>query len=138
MQSMSGGGALIRWSEAMALQRQRCLALPPDWRLVHAGEDGEAWTQNMGNGLRVIWSLALERDTRLWLHVSVSRHDRLPAYGDMVKAHRLIVGEDRYSYEVHAPQPRHVNIHAHTLHLWAIADGGPDPLPDFTRGGRTI
>jgi hypothetical protein len=123
-------------SLALTVQRIRTLALPATWRLVVSGDDGEAWART--DGLKVIWSMADEADEHRWLHVSVSRHDgKLPTYEHMCEVHRRFIGRDRYSYEVHAPQAKHVNINPGVLHLWAVVDG-PEPLPDFTRGGATL
>lgn len=104
------------------------------WKRVGHGEDGEAW-ESMD--LRVIWSMAVENDDRLWMHVSVSRSTRLPSYSDMTRVKELFVGIDRVAYTVLAPANKHVNIHPNCLHLWAVIDGD-DPLPDFTRGGASI
>jgi hypothetical protein len=54
----------------------------------------------------------------------------------VVKA--VVVGPARYAYSVWATEATHVNIHPHALHLFALVDGGPEPLPDFTGGGDSI
>lgn len=108
--------------------------LPPDWRLVKTAPDGA--TYRCGDGLAVIASVDQELDGKLWLHVSLSRAKRLPSYEDMTRVKRLFIGRQRYAYEVHAPEAKHVNIHPFCLHLWCCLDG--PVLPDFTRGGGTI
>lgn len=110
------------------------LSADPRWLRLQVGEDGECW-QRMG--LRVIWSVATELDGRLWLHVSASRMDRLPSYGDMTMVKRIFVGAHRMAYSLWVPEAEHVNIHARALHLWHPMSG-PLPLPDFTRGMGTI
>lgn len=107
----------------------------PLWRLLNVGGDGEAWER--ANSMRVIWSAATELDGRVWLHVSVSRPDRLPSYSDMKMVKRYFIGSDRFAYSVWAPDDEHVNIHERCLHLWAPLVGG-NVLPDFTRGMGTI
>lgn len=104
------------------------------WKRVGHGEDGEAW-ESMD--LRVIWSMAVEKDDRLWMHVSVSRPTRLPSYSDMTRVKGLFIGLERVAYTVLAPANDHVNIHSNCLHLWAPMEGEP-PLPDFSRGLGTI
>lgn len=104
------------------------------WQLLQRGDDGGAWQRG---DLRVIWSVAVEQDQRPWLHVSVSRPDRLPSYADMTQAKRLFVGW-RFAYSVWAAPDQHISIHRNCLHLWAPVDDGPAPLPDFARGGVSI
>ena len=99
-------------------------------------EDGEAWTRD--GGVTVMWSIATEADGRPWLHASLARRNTLPTYADMQRLHNVFVGDNRYAYEVRAPRSVHVNIHEHALHMWAVMDGGPEPLPDFTRGTRSL
>lgn len=107
---------------------------PKLWTMFQDGDDGEAWTCG---DVRVIWSVAKELDDRHWLHVSVSRSTRLPSYSDMTRVKDLFIGDDAIAYSVFAPDAQHVNIHQNCLHLWAPLDGDL-PLPDFTRGGRSI
>lgn len=127
--------------ERIAQERKRIAIVldaydgPSRWKRRDWGGDGEAW-QLMG--LRVIWSVAIEQDSRPWLHVSVSRQERLPSYSDMALVKRLFIGPKRYAYSVWANEQYHINQHANCLHLWAVVDDEGEPLPDFTRGMGTI
>lgn len=105
------------------------------WHKLRDGEDGQAWETT--DGMRVIWSVAREQDGEVWMHVSISRFDRLPSYGDQVRVKNLFIGIERYAYSVWPPVEKHVNIHERCLHLWSRLTGDP-PLPDFTRGGASI
>lgn len=127
--------ALLTLSVALHHERERITAVAhDDWNLDVDGEDGQAWQRGT---LRVIWSMAIEDDERVWLHVSASRPDRLPSYLDMKGVKSVFVGDERYAYSVWADNVAHINIHPHCLHLWSPIDGH-NPLPDFTRGGNSI
>jgi hypothetical protein len=122
---------------ALQVDRVAFLTAETTWRLsMNPRTDGQAW--HNATGLRVIWSIAVEQDRRPWLHVSASRSHEVPGYYDMVEVHRHFVGPDRYGYEVRAPATRHVNLNPYVLHMFTVLDDGPEPLPDFTRGGLTL
>lgn len=65
-----------------------------------------------------------------WIHASLAWPDVMPTYGDLTALHRAVFGRRRWSYQVFAPDSRHVNIHNYALHLWGRADG-KNVLPDF-------
>lgn len=104
------------------------------WTKLADGEDGQMWVVG---GMRVIWSVAIEMDGRVWMHVSMSRLNQLPTYHDQKRVKGLFIGEDRWAYSVWSPSAQHVNLHSNVLHLWAPLTGEP-PLPDFARGGASI
>ena len=54
---------------------------------------------------------------RVWLHVSLSRANRMPSYQDMCDVKSLFIGPDRKAHQVFAEESQHVNIHAYCLHL---------------------
>lgn len=108
--------------------------LPPQWRLVDRGGDGAAYKRV--DGLAVIASASLQQDGKRWLHVSLSRANRLPSYEDLAHVKRVFVGEDRFAVQVFAPKAQHVNLHAYCLHLWCCLDG--HPLPDFSQGTGSV
>lgn len=109
--------------------------LPDGWRLVQPFGDGNAYKHR--SGLRVIVTTADFEDGRDWMHVSLSREDRLPSYDDLRHVKSTFVGDNRYAYQVFPPALKHINIHSFCLHLWAPLTGTV-PLPDFTRGGNSI
>lgn len=105
----------------------------------------EGWTRETptGNGatfrsktrgLFVMVSGAVELDGRRWIHVSVSRRDRLPSYDDLALVKRAFIGDERKALQVFAPSSEHYNLHAFCLHLWCCLDG--DGLPDFRAMGQ--
>lgn len=109
--------------------------LTSDWMVIQAFGDGSAY-QNR-NGLRVLVTTAPFPDGREWMHISLSRADRLPSHDDLKHAKETFAGNNRYAYQVFPPVKEYVNIHPFCLHLWVPLTGEP-PLPDFTRGGNTI
>ena len=109
--------------------------LPDGWTVLQPFGDGNAYRHRCG--LRAIVTTADFPDGREWMHVSVSREDRLPSWDDLKFAKSTFVGDARYAYQVFPPASRHVNIHDFCLHLW-VPLTGQLPLPDFTRGGETI
>ena len=107
---------------------------PPGWYIEETTEDGSAWRHK--DGRIIIASTSRELDGRRWLHLSISRRGRLPDYDDMKYLKRHWAGDEAKAIEVHAPASEHVNIATNVRHLWVCLEG--DPLPDFTRGGRSI
>lgn len=75
-----------------------------------------------------------EVDGAQWIHASLAWADRMPTYDDLVTLKAGVFGDQREAYQVFPPKARHVNIHAHALHLWGRADGGR-VLPDFGAAG---
>lgn len=109
------------------------------WALLDETDDGAAWTGPVrGVAYRVIWSLAVEDDGQVWLHVSATptAARRTPTWEELSHVKALFVGPYRFAYQVHPPAAEHVNIHPRVLHLWSPWDG--PVLPDFTAGGRSI
>jgi hypothetical protein len=58
-----------------------------------------------------------------WIHVSVSRPDRLPTWAELSKVKDEFIGPNREAYQVLAAAEDHVNLHSYCLHLWAPVDG---------------
>lgn len=108
--------------------------LPPWWALDQEAADGARYL-NRHEGFVVILSAATELDGKRWVHLSMSHHKRPPRWEELREAKDVFIGE-RFAYQVLPPPSQYVNIDHRVLHLWHCLDG--DPLPDFTRGGRTI
>ncbi len=109
--------------------------LPAAWSEMPAAEHNmEGRVFSRSDGLRVIATVAIEKDDRRWLHVSCSRRARIPSYEDLAAVKELFVGRDRLALQVFPPAAEHVNYHPHTLHLWSPLTG-ERPTPDFRRGG---
>lgn len=97
-----------------------CRGQDIDWDGVIAAE---TWDHRL-IPLHVLRSIATTRDERKWVHVSVSRPDRLPSWEELSKVKDEFIGPNREAYQVLASRKDHVNIHANCLHLWAPMDGG--------------
>lgn len=93
-------------------------------------------------GVSVIFTASVEGDGRRWIHLSVSRPDRIPGWEDLSAVKRIFIGDERFAYQVIPPQREHYTLpdrpgrSGKVLHLWAPVDGEP-PLPNFlaARGG---
>lgn len=109
--------------------------LPPPWIELVRGEDGAAY-RNSFTSVQVVVSAARERDGKRWLHVSVSRPRHLPTWDELKSVKELFVGKDRYAVQVLPPEAEYVNLHPRCLHIFACLDEWP--LPDFTRGGKSL
>lgn len=98
-------------------------------------------------GVRVLFSAGIEEDGRKWIHVSLSRADRIPSWEDVVAVKRIFIGDARFAYQVIPPQDEHYDITnsgakggraGKVLHLFAPVEGEP-PLPNFLRArGGTL
>lgn len=107
--------------------------LPDHWRIIDRFGDGNRYATR--DGLLVIASTApFEEDAREWLHVSVSRKDRLPSYDDMKHVKEVVIGNDRWAAMFLPPVALHVNIHQFCLH-WYSPLTGSLPWPEFGREG---
>lgn len=121
----------LLWAKACLPQ-----PVPRGWRLLEDGLDGGCYRH--ANGLAAIVSGAREADGRRWLHLSLSRKDRLPTWDDLRAAKEAFLG-DRYAVQVLPPRRLYVNINPRVLHLFALADpADPWPLPEFSLGGVTL
>ena len=103
--------------------------LPNGWLLIERKEDGARYKHC--DGLQVIASVAQESDGKAWLHVSLSRRNRLPNYGDLCAVKREFIGPDKLALQLFVPEAEHVNLHPNCLHLWHCVDG--DPVPKFAK-----
>lgn len=108
--------------------------LPASWEMVQRAEDGAAFRSK--DGRVVILSGSTEQDGRRWLHMSMSRADRLPSWEDLREGKEIFIG-DRTAIQVFPKKDKYVNIHPNVLHVWAWIDG-EEILPDFTRGSGSI
>ncbi len=107
------------------------------WARDLSAETGNAAVfRSRARGLFVMVSGAVELDSRRWIHVSVSRKDRLPSYDDLAAVKRTFIGDERRALQVFAPKSEHVNVHRFCLHLWTCLDR--DGLPDFRDAGGSV
>lgn len=97
-----------------------------------------AWKDQRRN-LAVIFSAAVERDGRVWLHLSLSHRGRMPHWSEIVEAKEAFLGAEARALQVFPARSEWVNIHPFCLHLWRCLDD--DGIPDFREsepmlGGR--
>lgn len=105
------------------------------WVVRFAGDDGLGCWDYPRKGLRLIHSIARERDGDIWAHVSVSRRDRvMPTWEQTRDVYRLVY-PNVFGVIVIPPGDLHVNF-AEVAHVWA--DLSRPAVPDFTRGLGTI
>jgi hypothetical protein len=108
--------------------------LPASWRALRVDQlPFSKWYQTT-DGLRVCVSMARERDSCCWLHVSISREKRLPSWEELKLVKDVIIGPEKTALQVLPPKSKYVNKHAFCLHLWHNLDR--EVVPDFTRGGQ--
>lgn len=99
--------------------------LPAGWRVFQ--EMGNC-TVYLGGSLRVFVEVELQ-ERNAWIHLSVSRRDRIPSYMELCEVKALFIGPERKAIQVFPRQSEHYNFHPNCLHLWSPIDS--DPLPDF-------
>lgn len=109
--------------------------LPPLQVACQMGKDG-AMYRHLLSEVTVIESVAKEQDHRRWLHVSLAHPRRLPTWEEVKMVKSIWIGDDKDAFQVLPRQSKYVNIHPFCLHLYHCLDA--IPLPDFTRGGKTI
>ena len=110
--------------------------LPAGWELREDYENAKVYRS--AGGLAVIAEVAFyppdNRGAQPWLHVSVSRADRLPSWEDLREIKDLFCGRDRLALQILPPEAEYVNWHPFVLHLWVCL--GPGRIvPDFRREG---
>jgi len=108
--------------------------LPPNWALERRSHDGAVYRSR--GGLLVILSGAREEDGKRWLHLSVSRRERLPNWEDLKLVKEVFLGAESTALMVFAPKSQWISIHPFVHHLWVAVDG--NVTPDFSCGAGSI
>ena len=103
--------------------------LPQNWRIIQRLTDGAFYRSR--NGLKVMISCCLESDGKNWVHLSVSRRDRLPSWTEFVEVKELFLGKESLAIQVFVPRSEWVNDHQYCLHLYQCLD--ERPVPDFRK-----
>lgn len=88
------------------------------------------------NGLVVMMSGCTEMDDKRWLHLSVSREDRIPNWDEIVYVKETFLGKDTEGIVKLAPRSQWVNLMPYCMHIWHCVDG--EVTPDFAHGTGTI
>lgn len=84
------------------------------------------------DGLNVVLSVEMKKsDPRKWLHVSLSRQDRLPSWDDIKDVKDLFVGKDKTAAQIFPPKDEYINHNPNVLHLWCCLN--KSIFPDFRR-----
>ena len=109
------------------------LRLPPSWEEVKVSLPGNR-TYRKGR-LYVIFGVDAISWGGTWLHVSMSRKDRIPNYDEMVEVKKVFIGDHRQAVQVFPKKEKHISIHPNCLHLWCCLDPEGDGLPDFGKFG---
>lgn len=110
-------------------------APPRGWELIAAegpgplDSAGGAAYVNRDSRLKVIRSKATYSDGN-WVHVSLSRSNRLPTWGDLKVVKQAFLG-DVTAIQVLPKAQNFVNVHPFCLHLWHCLDG--ERVPDFQK-----
>lgn len=110
--------------------------LPPNTQeTVRSGvsRDYKVMGKGFADVMTVLAAVSIELDMKLWLHVSLSRRDRIPSYQDLCFVKKWWIGEDGTAIQVFPPASQHVSDHPNCLHLWSPLEGSP--LPDFRKFG---
>jgi len=116
------------------LERAEAAGMAEWFELIERQIDGFSMTGK--DGLVVIAAVSEELDGKRWAHVSLSFKSYIPAYATMAMVKRVFIGDDLKAIQVFPRKEEHVNLCSTALHLFACLDG--DPLPDFTRGTRSL
>lgn len=95
--------------------------VPDCWSRIVRRVRGECWGEP--GGLRVIASRDTMVDSSTWLHVSVSRQDRLPSWEDLRRIKDEFVGRSEIAIQVLPPDREYVDCHPYCLHLWSPDEG---------------
>jgi hypothetical protein len=124
MQTEDGRTPVACWAHAKRI-------IAATWRFQEKHVMGGFVVRN--DGLRVMVSAAIERDGKTWLHVSLSRAERIPSWDDLKDVRETFIPDDLVALQVFPPPDEYVNINPHVLHLWACVDGRV--TPDFRHDG---
>jgi hypothetical protein len=104
------------------------LILPPGWgfesREIRMGSDRmSARIFRPPRGYAVLVSIDRLNDKKEWLHLSVSRPDRLPSWEDLRETKNTLLGAEKVAIQLLPRESEYVNAHPFTLHLWHCLEG---------------
>ena len=92
-------------------------SVPDSWSPVPMPGPLQGWKRE--DGLVVAVSRDQSEAGSWWLHVSVSRHNRLPSWEDLKDVKELFCGRQAYAVQVFPPDRDYVNLYRFCLHLWS-------------------
>lgn len=116
-------------------------ALPSTWRLLQVSRTTIFWQANLSLGFdnplfNIGYSIALEEDDKLWLHLSISKsykasdQKQISSYGECAAIRNLVFG-DKWSIQYFPKKEEYVNLEE-VLHFWHCLEA--NPMPDFRKG----
>jgi hypothetical protein len=100
--------------------------LPANWRKLDSFANGGRW---LSTGGMCVMGEVEQVDGRLWIHVSVSRTNRLPDWNDLRAVKNLFMGAERRAVQNLPPESEYYNYHPYCLHMYSPF--GHEPIPDF-------
>jgi hypothetical protein len=78
--------------------------IPQNWRQTRRGIDGAHYVSR--TKLSVIISCCIEADGNHWVHLSVSRRDRLPTWQELNRVKEIFLGTESLALQVLVPRLR--------------------------------
>ena len=77
---------------------------------------------------------AVASDEFGWEHVSVSREDRAPTWGEMCQVKELFWDDEDVVIQFHPAKSQYVNNHPNCLHLWRPTEAAIQTPPSLLVG----
>ena len=84
-----------------------------------------SWSHKIIQDMHVMRSRSILENGEEWIHISVSRSDRLPSWVELVKIRDEFLGEMKEAYHVIPSKDDYVNVHRYCLHIWSPMNGKP-------------
>lgn len=112
----------------MTLNSVLPLILPAGWnperREIRMGSDAlNVLVFRPPRGYAVLVSIDSLEDGKRWLHLSVSRPDRLPFWEDLREVKNVLLGAEKVAIQLLPKESTYINAHPYTLHLWHCLEG---------------
>lgn len=79
----------------------------------------KSWCHKLIPDFKVLKSFSLMEDGSRWIHISLSRKDRLPSWAEITKVKNEFLGEETEAYHIIPKASQHVNLHSYCMHLWS-------------------
>ena len=102
---------------------------------------GRYWAQSDPNRLRAMVTVDLldvaDGTAGHWLHLSVTRANRLPTWGDLVLVRDELGFADRVFVQLLPPARAWLNVHSYCLHLFHRLDAEVVPQALWDQEGAT-
>lgn len=93
----------------------------PDFIFPPGSGNRAAWVyaHRIAVGFNVMISKSEMDDGSWWLHISVSKPNRLPTWDEMKKVKDEFLGEDTEAFHIIPKKKDFVNVHRFCLHMWS-------------------